>query len=66
MSTWFHKVVELLTSSGALKGVPEGDVGSFYNCASTLISNQVRGRHQETSRVHTHVDQGTSRPFPGL
>ncbi|TNN40689.1 Dynein heavy chain 12, axonemal [Liparis tanakae] len=48
MSTWFHKVVELLTSSGALKGVPEGDVGSFYNCASTLISNQLKSLLQRS------------------
>ncbi len=42
MNTWFPKVIHLLTSKETLKGVKEENLDSFYNCASTLISNQVR------------------------
>lgn len=42
MNTWFPKVIHLLTNEETLKGVKEEKFDSFYNCASTLISNQVR------------------------
>uniref|UniRef100_A0A4W6E1J2 Dynein axonemal heavy chain 12 n=1 Tax=Lates calcarifer TaxID=8187 RepID=A0A4W6E1J2_LATCA len=42
MNTWFPKVIHLLTSKETLKGVKEEKLDSFYDCASTLISNQAR------------------------
>lgn len=42
MNTWFPKVIHLLTSKETLNGVKEEKLDSFYDCASTLISNQVR------------------------
>lgn len=41
MNTWFPKVIHLLTNKETVKGVKEKKLDSFYNCASTLISNQV-------------------------
>lgn len=41
MNTWFPKVIHLLTSTTTLKGVKEEKLDAFYDCASTLISNQV-------------------------
>lgn len=41
MNTWFPKVIHLLTSKETLKGVKEEKLDAFFNCASTLISNQV-------------------------
>uniref|UniRef100_A0A8C4EEV4 Dynein axonemal heavy chain 12 n=1 Tax=Dicentrarchus labrax TaxID=13489 RepID=A0A8C4EEV4_DICLA len=40
MNTWFPKVIHLLTSNDTLNGVKEEKLDSFYDCASTLISNQ--------------------------
>uniref|UniRef100_A0A8C7MDM0 Dynein axonemal heavy chain 12 n=1 Tax=Oncorhynchus kisutch TaxID=8019 RepID=A0A8C7MDM0_ONCKI len=42
MNTWFPKVIHLLTSKDMLQGVRAEKLDSFYNCVSTLISNQVR------------------------
>ncbi|XP_037628190.1 dynein heavy chain 12, axonemal [Sebastes umbrosus] len=42
MNTWFPKVINLLTSKETLKGVKEEKLESFYDCASTLISNQLK------------------------
>lgn len=42
MNTWFPKVIHLLTNKETLNGVKEHKLDSFYKCASTLISNQVR------------------------
>ncbi|XP_068561369.1 dynein axonemal heavy chain 12 [Cebidichthys violaceus] len=42
MNTWFPKVVHLLTSKETLKGVKEEKLESFFDCASTLISIQLK------------------------
>ncbi|XP_029579694.1 dynein heavy chain 12, axonemal isoform X2 [Salmo trutta] len=42
MNTWFPKVIHLLTSRDMLQGVRPEKLDSFYNCVSTLISNQLR------------------------
>ncbi|XP_046897139.1 dynein axonemal heavy chain 12 [Hypomesus transpacificus] len=41
-NTWFPKVIHLLTSKDTLQGVRPEKLDSFYNCVSTLISNQLR------------------------
>ena len=42
MNTWYPKVIYLLTSENGVKdGVKDQQLVSFYDCASTLISNQV-------------------------
>uniref|UniRef100_A0A7N8Y719 Dynein axonemal heavy chain 12 n=1 Tax=Mastacembelus armatus TaxID=205130 RepID=A0A7N8Y719_9TELE len=40
MNTWFPRVINLLTSKETLNRVKEEKLDSFYECASTLISNQ--------------------------
>ncbi|XP_053173949.1 dynein axonemal heavy chain 12 [Scomber japonicus] len=47
MNTWFPKVIHLLTSKETLKGVKEEKLDSFYDCASTLISNQLKSLLQK-------------------
>jgi len=42
MKTWFSTVIHLLTSKELQQGVRARKLDSFYNCVSTLISNQVR------------------------
>ncbi|KAG7518207.1 dynein heavy chain 12, axonemal [Solea senegalensis] len=46
MNTWFPKIIHLLTSKETLKGVKEEKLDAFYNCASTLISNQLKSMLQ--------------------
>lgn len=41
MTTWFPKVINLLTDQKTLSDIKEEKLESFYNCASTLMSNQV-------------------------
>nr|XP_019953955.1 PREDICTED: dynein heavy chain 12, axonemal-like [Paralichthys olivaceus] len=45
MKEWFHKVIQLLTKSKHLNGITD-TLDSFYNCASTLISNQMKAMLQ--------------------
>lgn len=41
LNTWHAKVIHLLTNPETLKGIKPDKLDSFYNCVSTLISNQV-------------------------
>ncbi|XP_030279356.1 dynein heavy chain 12, axonemal [Sparus aurata] len=54
MNTWFPKVIHLLTSTTTLKGVKEEKLDAFYDCASTLISNQLK------SLLQTSVEEFVS------
>ncbi|KAM9752840.1 dynein axonemal heavy chain 12 [Menidia menidia] len=47
MNTWFPKIIHLFANENTLKEVKEGKLDSFYNCASTLISNQLKSLLQE-------------------
>ncbi|RXM98274.1 Dynein heavy chain 12, axonemal [Acipenser ruthenus] len=40
LNTWHTKVIHLLTNPETLKGIKPDKLDSFYNCVSTLISNQ--------------------------
>ncbi|KAG7472883.1 hypothetical protein MATL_G00114010 [Megalops atlanticus] len=42
MNTWFPKVIHLLTNKELQRGVRAEKLDSFYNCASTLLSNQLK------------------------
>ncbi|XDV45844.1 hypothetical protein PO909_013867 [Leuciscus waleckii] len=42
MKAWYPKVIHLLTSKGTLQIVKPKKLDSFYNCASTLVSNQLK------------------------
>lgn len=41
MNTWFPEIIQLLTNEEILGELKEEQLDSFYNCASTLMSNQV-------------------------
>ncbi|KAK2851543.1 hypothetical protein Q5P01_007819 [Channa striata] len=51
MNTWFPKIIHLLTNEETLKAVKEEKLDAFYNCASTLISNQLK------SLLHTTIEE---------
>ena len=40
MKVWYHNVIPLITKKEYMSGITDA-LESFYNCASTLISNQV-------------------------
>ncbi|XP_016404673.1 dynein heavy chain 12, axonemal [Sinocyclocheilus rhinocerous] len=42
MKSWFPKVIHLLTSKDTVQKVKPKKLDSFYNCASTLLSNQLK------------------------
>ncbi|NWI88768.1 DYH7 protein, partial [Pitta sordida] len=42
LGTWYKSVVSLFTQKEALDGVKQGRVGSFYNCVTVLMSNQLK------------------------
>ncbi|XP_053705138.1 dynein axonemal heavy chain 12-like isoform X1 [Synchiropus splendidus] len=54
MNTWFPKVIHLLTNEETLEGVREERVDAFFNCASTLLSNQLKSFLQRS--VEEFVD----------
>lgn len=41
LNTWYPKVINLFTKKDALDGIKPEKLDSFYNCVSTLLSNQV-------------------------
>lgn len=41
MKVWFPRVIHLLTSKKTLRSVREDKLCAFFDCGSTLISNQV-------------------------
>ncbi|XP_043080221.1 dynein axonemal heavy chain 12 [Puntigrus tetrazona] len=42
IKSWFPKVIHLLTSKDTVQKVKPKKLDSFYNCASTLLSNQLK------------------------
>uniref|UniRef100_A0A8C3YTD1 Dynein axonemal heavy chain 12 n=1 Tax=Catagonus wagneri TaxID=51154 RepID=A0A8C3YTD1_9CETA len=42
MNTWYPKVINLFTKKEALEGIKPEKLDAFYNCVSTLISNQLK------------------------
>uniref|UniRef100_A0A3B3UAK3 Dynein axonemal heavy chain 12 n=1 Tax=Poecilia latipinna TaxID=48699 RepID=A0A3B3UAK3_9TELE len=42
MNTWFPQIIQLLTNEEILGELKEEQQDAFYNCASTLMSNQLK------------------------
>uniref|UniRef100_A0A8B9YNI0 Dynein axonemal heavy chain 12 n=1 Tax=Bos mutus grunniens TaxID=30521 RepID=A0A8B9YNI0_BOSMU len=42
MNTWYPKVINLFTKKEALEGIKPEKLDAFYNCVSTLMSNQLK------------------------
>ncbi|XP_026189143.1 dynein heavy chain 12, axonemal isoform X3 [Mastacembelus armatus] len=55
MNTWFPRVINLLTSKETLNRVKEEKLDSFYECASTLISNQLKFLLQKSVEEFVNV-----------
>ncbi|XP_034447227.1 dynein heavy chain 12, axonemal [Hippoglossus hippoglossus] len=55
MNTWFPQVIHLLTSEETLKGVKEERLDCFYDCASTLISNQLKSMLQTSVEMFINL-----------
>ncbi|KAM4563453.1 dynein axonemal heavy chain 12 isoform 1-T1 [Odontesthes bonariensis] len=55
MNTWFPQIIHLLTNEKILKGVEEEKLDSIYNCASTLISNQLKTFLQQSIKEFVRV-----------
>ncbi|KAA8590936.1 hypothetical protein FQN60_001879 [Etheostoma spectabile] len=63
MNTWFPKVIHLLTSKETLKGVKEEKLDSFYNCTSTLISNQLKSVLQTSVEAFVNLFEPSNRRY---
>ncbi|XP_061667239.1 dynein axonemal heavy chain 12-like [Syngnathoides biaculeatus] len=48
MNTWFPKVINLLTTPKTLGSVKEDVLNAFFDCACTLISNQLKNLLQRS------------------
>ena len=48
--TWYPSIINLFADKNAFTGIKPDKQESFYNCVTTLISNQVRycGWHMKT------------------
>ncbi|XP_028312358.1 dynein heavy chain 12, axonemal [Gouania willdenowi] len=55
MKTWFPKIIQLLTSEKALKTVEGIKVDSFYACAATLMSIQLKSLLETSVRRFVSV-----------
>ncbi|XP_029975539.1 dynein heavy chain 12, axonemal [Salarias fasciatus] len=65
MNTWFPKIIHLLTDKKMLGVVKEKRLGSFYDCASTLISNQLKSLLQASVEEVVNVfDPGCHHLLP--
>ncbi|XP_062969917.1 dynein axonemal heavy chain 12 isoform X2 [Cynocephalus volans] len=42
MNAWYPKVISLFTKKEALEGIKPEKLDAFYNCVSTLMSNQLK------------------------
>ncbi|MFT7804825.1 dynein heavy chain 12, axonemal [Arapaima gigas] len=55
MNTWFPKVIHLLTSKETLQSIKAEKLDSFYNCASTLIANQLKALMERSIRGYVSL-----------
>ncbi|MGH0136030.1 UNVERIFIED_CONTAM: hypothetical protein FKN15_058794 [Acipenser sinensis] len=69
LNTWHAKVIHLLTNPETLKGIKPDKLDSFYNCVSTLISNQRccgRGRRRSHSQSYPFNERRVALLPPSL
>uniref|UniRef100_G1P4G7 Dynein axonemal heavy chain 12 n=1 Tax=Myotis lucifugus TaxID=59463 RepID=G1P4G7_MYOLU len=65
MNTWYTKVINLFTKKEALEGIKPEKLDSFYNCVSTLMSNQIKDLLKRTIEGFVKLfDQGDERGLP--
>ncbi|XP_038127258.1 dynein heavy chain 12, axonemal [Cyprinodon tularosa] len=51
MNTWFPLIIHILTDAETLEGLKVEQLDSFYNCASTLMSNQLKSMLQQSVKT---------------
>ncbi|OWK02486.1 hypothetical protein Celaphus_00010424, partial [Cervus elaphus hippelaphus] len=53
MNTWYPKVINLFTKKEALEGIKPEKLDAFYNCVSTLMSNQLieNAKHRKENEL---------------
>ncbi|XP_059519194.1 dynein axonemal heavy chain 12 [Myotis daubentonii] len=65
MNTWYTKVINLFTKKEALEGIKPEKLDSFYNCVSTLMSNQIKDLLKRTVEGFVKLfDQEDERGLP--
>ncbi|XP_045146064.1 dynein axonemal heavy chain 12 [Echinops telfairi] len=61
MNTWYPKVINLFTKKESVEGIKSEKMDSFYNCVSTLMSNQLKDLLKRTVegflKLFDHEDQ---------
>uniref|UniRef100_A0A3Q2NRV0 Dynein axonemal heavy chain 12 n=1 Tax=Fundulus heteroclitus TaxID=8078 RepID=A0A3Q2NRV0_FUNHE len=62
MNTWFPQIIHLLTDKENLDTIKEEKLDSFYNCASTLLSNQLKSLLQQSVKTFVSVFDSSDQP----
>ncbi|XP_039627270.1 dynein heavy chain 12, axonemal [Polypterus senegalus] len=55
MNSWYPKVIHLLTEKDTLKEIKQDRLESFLNCASTLLSNQLKALIVRTVEAYVNL-----------
>ncbi|XP_029097549.1 dynein heavy chain 12, axonemal isoform X16 [Monodon monoceros] len=65
MNTWYPKVISLFTKKESLEGIKPEKLDAFYNCVSTLMSNQLKELLKRTVEGFVKLfDQEDQRGLP--
>ncbi|XP_055985527.1 dynein axonemal heavy chain 12 [Sorex fumeus] len=65
LNTWYPKVINLFTKKDLIEGIKPEKLDSFYNCVSTLLSNQLRDLLKQTIKGFVKLfDQEDERRLP--
>ncbi|KAB0407054.1 hypothetical protein E2I00_010801, partial [Balaenoptera physalus] len=65
MNTWYPKVISLFTKKESLEGIKPEKLDAFYNCISTLMSNQLKELLKRTVEGFVKLfDQEDQRGLP--
>ncbi|XP_032996859.1 dynein heavy chain 12, axonemal [Lacerta agilis] len=55
LNTWYPRVINLFTRKEALEGIKPDKIDSFYNCVSTLMSNQIKELLKRTVEAYVEL-----------
>ncbi|XP_015686276.1 dynein heavy chain 12, axonemal-like, partial [Protobothrops mucrosquamatus] len=55
LNTWYPRVINLFTRKEALEGVKPDQMDSFYNCVTTLMSNQLKELLKRTVEAYVKL-----------
>uniref|UniRef100_A0A3Q2D0D5 Uncharacterized protein n=1 Tax=Cyprinodon variegatus TaxID=28743 RepID=A0A3Q2D0D5_CYPVA len=63
MNTWFPPIIHILTDAETLEGLKVEQLDSFYNCASTLMSNQLKSMLQQSVKTFVSAFDPNNRRY---